>query len=94
MAYFGDATAYASILNVVLALAFALPVFIGVLLIALAMALAISALQAHGQTFGYAASGDGAFNAGFGLGDGVVFLGGADRSYGLSFWRYSIGCLV
>ena len=50
MAYFGDATAHASILGVALALAFALPVFIGVLLIALAMALAISALQARGQT--------------------------------------------
>ncbi len=50
MAYFGDATAHASILGVALALAFALPVFMGVLLIALAMALAISALQARGQT--------------------------------------------
>ena len=50
MAYFGDATAHASILGVALSLAFALPVFIGVLLIALAMALAISALQARGQT--------------------------------------------
>ena len=178
MAYFGDATAHASILGVALSLAFALPVFIGVLLIALAMALAISALQARGQTldtllgvmahstlalglvtvsffsdvridlmaylFGdilsvawsdflwiglglflvvgllgwrwsalltctlnrdfcaagprsnirYVTWGDGAFNVGFGLGDGVVFLGCADRSDGLSFRGYSIGCLV
>lgn len=24
----------------------------------------------------------------------MAYFGGADRSYGLSFWRYSIGCLV
>lgn len=39
MAFFGDATAHAAILGVALALAFGLPVFAGVLLIALAMAL-------------------------------------------------------
>lgn len=39
MAFFGDATAHAAILGVALALASGLPVFIGVLLMALAMAL-------------------------------------------------------
>ena len=42
MAFFGDATAHAAILGVALALAFGLPVFAGVLVVALAMALFIS----------------------------------------------------
>jgi zinc transport system permease protein len=42
MAFFGDATAHAAILGVALALASGLPIFTGVLLVALAMALFIS----------------------------------------------------
>lgn len=45
MAYFGDATSHAAILGVALALATDLPVFAGVLAVALAMALIISALS-------------------------------------------------
>ena len=44
MAYFGDATSHAAILGVALALATDLPVFAGVLAVALAMALMISTL--------------------------------------------------
>ncbi|UWR24991.1 metal ABC transporter permease [Sulfitobacter sp. S223] len=44
MAYFGDATSHAAILGVALALATDLPVFAGVLAVALAMALIISTL--------------------------------------------------
>jgi zinc transport system permease protein len=44
MAYFGDATSHAAILGVALALATDLPVFAGVLAVALAMALLISSL--------------------------------------------------
>ncbi len=49
MAYFGDATAHASILGVALALATDLPVFPGVLLAALAMALIVS--LSSGRTY-------------------------------------------
>jgi len=45
MAYFGDATSHAAILGVALALATDLPIFAGVLAVALAMALIISALS-------------------------------------------------
>lgn len=45
MAYFGDATSHAAILGVALALATDLPVFAGVLAVALAMALLISTLS-------------------------------------------------
>lgn len=44
MAYFGDATSHAAILGVALALATDLPVFAGVLAVALAMALIVSTL--------------------------------------------------
>ena len=50
MAYFGDATAHASILGVALALGFSLPIFWGTLAVALAMAMAVSALAGRGQT--------------------------------------------
>jgi zinc transport system permease protein len=45
MAYFGDATSHAALLGVALALATDLPVFAGVLLVALVMALIVSALS-------------------------------------------------
>ncbi|MCL4157108.1 UNVERIFIED_CONTAM: hypothetical protein GTU68_067507 [Idotea baltica] len=45
MAYFGDATSHAAILGVALALATDLPVFAGVLAVALAMALIITSLS-------------------------------------------------
>jgi zinc transport system permease protein len=45
MAYFGDATSHAALLGVALALATDLPVFAGVLLVALAMAVIVSALS-------------------------------------------------
>ncbi|MGB0959512.1 MAG: metal ABC transporter permease [Halocynthiibacter sp.] len=48
MAYFGDATAHAAILGVALALATSLPLYIGVLLVALAVAYGVSALQMRG----------------------------------------------
>ena len=48
MAYFGDATAHAAILGVALALALQLPIFGGVLAVALVMALAIHALGLRG----------------------------------------------
>ena len=48
MAYFGDATAHASILGVALALALDVPVFGGVLLAALAMATLVSVLAGRG----------------------------------------------
>jgi zinc transport system permease protein len=50
MAYFGDATAHASILGVAIALGFSVSVFAGVLGVALVMALLIFALS--GRTFG------------------------------------------
>ena len=48
MAYFGDATAHASILGVALALSFDVSVFAGVLATALAMATTVSALAGRG----------------------------------------------
>ena len=48
MAYFGDATAHASILGVALALGFQMPVFVGVLMVAFLMATAISVLSGRG----------------------------------------------
>lgn len=45
MAYFGDATAHASLLGVAMALAFDLPVFTGVLLVALGVAAVIASLS-------------------------------------------------
>jgi zinc transport system permease protein len=45
MAYFGDATAHASILSVVLALAFSTSVFVGVLVVSLIMAITVSTLS-------------------------------------------------
>ena len=49
MAYFGDATAHASILGVALALALQTSVFAGALAVALAMALAIWVLSGRGE---------------------------------------------
>ncbi|MDJ0627940.1 MAG: iron chelate uptake ABC transporter family permease subunit [Rhodobacter sp.] len=48
MAYFGDATAHASILGVALALAMSISVFAGALAVALAMATTVSALSGRG----------------------------------------------
>ncbi|WP_298261000.1 metal ABC transporter permease [uncultured Litoreibacter sp.] len=48
MAYFGDATAHASILGVALALSFNMSVFAGVLVIALVMATTVSTLSGRG----------------------------------------------
>lgn len=48
MAYFGDATAHASILGVALALSFSTSVFLGALIIALMMAISISVLSGRG----------------------------------------------
>lgn len=48
MAYFGDATAHASILGVALALAFNMSIFGGVLAVALLMALTVTALGGRG----------------------------------------------
>lgn len=50
MAYFGDATAHASILGVALAVAGILPLYLAVFLVALAMALIVSALHGRGHT--------------------------------------------
>lgn len=49
MAYFGDATAHASILGVALALAFSMSVFGGALVAALGMAVAVSTLHGRGH---------------------------------------------
>jgi zinc transport system permease protein len=49
MAYFGDATAHASILGVAVSVSLALPVLPGILVTAAAMALAVSALTRRGQ---------------------------------------------
>ncbi|MXU66766.1 metal ABC transporter permease [Oceanomicrobium pacificus] len=49
MAYFGDATAHAAILGVALSLALAMPIWLGVLVMALLMALFVSKLS--GRTF-------------------------------------------
>ncbi|MGY3439200.1 MULTISPECIES: metal ABC transporter permease [unclassified Marinovum] len=48
MAYFGDATAHASILGVALALAFSVSPFIGALVVALLMATVVTALSGRG----------------------------------------------
>ena len=48
MAYFGDATAHASILGVALALAFSMSIFTGALAVALIMASTVSALSGRG----------------------------------------------
>jgi len=48
MAYFGDATAHASILGVALALSFNMSVFAGVLVVALMMATTVSTLSGRG----------------------------------------------
>ncbi|MEM7210511.1 MAG: metal ABC transporter permease [Pseudomonadota bacterium] len=48
MAYFGDATAHASLLGVALSLALSMPIFPGVLLAALMMALAVNLLVVRG----------------------------------------------
>jgi len=49
MAYFGDATAHASILGVALAFAAGLPVYAGTLVVAVAMAMTVSALAGRGH---------------------------------------------
>lgn len=49
MAYFGDATAHAAILGVVLAFALGLPLYAGTLVVALAMALVVAALSERGH---------------------------------------------
>jgi zinc transport system permease protein len=48
MAYFGDATAHASILGVAIALALSVSVFLGAMIMALLMALAVSSLSGRG----------------------------------------------
>ncbi len=48
MAYFGDATAHASILGVALALTFSTSVFAGVLVVSLIMAITVSTLSGRG----------------------------------------------
>jgi len=48
MAYFGDATAHAAILGVALSLCFSLPIFPGVLFVALLMAVTVSTLSGRG----------------------------------------------
>lgn len=48
MAYFGDATAHASMLGVALSLSFSLPIFPGVLFIALIMAITVSTFSGRG----------------------------------------------
>ena len=50
MAYFGDATAQASILGVALALAFSTSIFLGVLVVSLLMAIAVFGLSGRGYT--------------------------------------------
>lgn len=50
MAYFGDATAHASILGVALAVAGLVPLYLAVFLVALIMALVVSALHDRGHT--------------------------------------------
>ena len=48
MAFFGDATAHAAMLGVALSLAFSLPIFPGVLFVALLMAVTVSSLSGRG----------------------------------------------
>lgn len=49
MAYFGDATAHASMLGVALSLAFSISIFVGALAMSLTMALAVSTLSGRGH---------------------------------------------
>ncbi len=49
MAYFGDATAHAAILGVALSFAFSLPVYAGILAVAMAVALIVSTLAGRGH---------------------------------------------
>ena len=49
MAYFGDATAHAAVLGVAIALAAELPIYAGVLLLAIVMGLLVSTLVARGH---------------------------------------------
>ncbi len=49
MAYFGDATAHAAILGVALALGASMPLYLGILLVALSMALVVSVLAGRGH---------------------------------------------
>ena len=48
MAYFGDATAHASLLGVALALSFSISIFVGALIVALLMALVVGGLSGRG----------------------------------------------
>ena len=48
MAYFGDATAHASILGVALSLAFSMSIFVGAITVALIMALTVNVLSGRG----------------------------------------------
>ena len=50
MAYFGDATSHAALLGVALALMWSLPIFVGVLAVALAMALLITGMSGRGTS--------------------------------------------
>lgn len=50
MAYFGDATAHASILGVALAVAGIMPLYLAVFLVALGMAMIVTALHGRGHT--------------------------------------------
>lgn len=49
MAYFGDATSHAAILGVALSLAFQLPIYAGILAVALAVGLTVAALAGRGH---------------------------------------------
>ena len=48
MAYFGEATAHASVLGIALSLAFSTPIFYGALLVSLVMAIIVSTLSSRG----------------------------------------------
>ena len=48
MAYFGEATAHASVLGIALSLAISAPIFYGALLVSLAMAVIVSSLSSRG----------------------------------------------
>lgn len=49
MAYFGDSTSHAAILGIALSFAFALPLYVGTLAVAVAMALTVAWLSGRGQ---------------------------------------------
>ena len=49
MAYFGDATAHAAILGVVLSLAFSMSIFVGTVIVAPLIALVVSFLSGRGM---------------------------------------------